>query len=44
MALEHAKISSKFNYNLIYDILAKLYANLNKLLLSKNHAKRESFL
>lgn len=41
LALEHAKISSKYNFNLIYDILAKLYANLNKMLVSKNHQKRE---
>jgi hypothetical protein len=40
MALEHAKFSSKFNFNLIYDILAKLYSNLNKLLISRNHPKR----
>lgn len=41
MALEHAKLSSKYNFNLIYDILAKLHANLNKMLLSKNQPKRE---
>lgn len=41
MALEHAKLSSKYNFNLIYDILARLHANLNKILISKNYPKRE---
>lgn len=44
LALEHAKNSSKANYNIIYDLLAKLHSNLNKLLQSKNHHKKEDFI
>ena len=34
-------MSSKTSYNLIYDLLAKLYSSLNKLMTTKNHQKQE---
>lgn len=44
IALEHAKNSSRINFNLIYDIQTKLYCNLNKLLNSKNYQKKDGFI
>ena len=34
-------MSSKTSYNLIYDLQAKLYSSLNKLMLAKNSQKQE---
>ncbi len=42
LALEHARISSKTNFNLIFDILTRLYTSLNKILIAKNYQKKES--
>lgn len=42
LALEQAKASSKTNYNLIYDLLARLHSNLHKILASRNYPKRET--
>jgi len=44
IALEHAKNSSKINFNLIYDMQSKLYSNLNKLLHSKNYQKKDTLI
>lgn len=41
LALDHAKQSSRTNYNLVYDVLSKLYSNLNKLLIAKNYQKKD---
>ena len=34
-------MSSKTSYNLIYDLLARLYTSLNRLMASKGHQKQE---
>lgn len=39
--MEHAKFSSRVNYNLIYDTLARLYINLNRILVAKNVSRKE---
>lgn len=41
IGLEHAKFSSKINYNLIYDTLTRLHINLNRILNAKNACKKE---